>query len=46
MTPVFLSKDCSKSHTVYIDFLGGAGGTPYHGVYREASSERFTFFRL
>ena len=31
---------------MYIGFFGGAGGTPYHGVYREASSERFTFFRL
>ena len=46
MTPVFLSKDCSSSHTVYIDW--GGGGTPYHGIYtnREASSERCTFFRL
>ena len=23
MTPVFLSKDCSSSHTVYIDWGGG-----------------------
>ena len=26
MTPVFLSKDCSSSHTVYIDWGGGGGG--------------------
>ena len=30
----------------YDKHLGGGGGTPYNGLYGEASPERSTFFRI